>query len=511
MSRKNRGKNTAQFSNQNQGGFVPASQQQAVRRGRNTATNAAFEFSPAAAGPQESFSQYSRGAVDYSSRKRGLSRGKKTLLTVLIIILAAALITLGVFVYKEIQKSMINDDLHNLSQDELIAVDNELTGHTTFEEPFTMLLLGSDARTNDPFMGARTDTIILTRIDPTINQISMVSIPRDTMIEIDGQGTQKFNAAYTFGGPSGTIAAVKELCDVDIDHYAEINFEGLVGLIDSIGGIDVVVDEPVNDPDAGPDIIPAGEQHLSGSAALTFSRSRAYADGDFTRVSNQRKVIEAIVHRGLEAPASELYGLVQACTGFLTTDSGVDVDFIYSLADQIRHNNDYPLELRTATIPATTSTIGGVSYVVADTAGVAELMKLFLEGGDISQPIEASSIDSDLSAAGATAAPVSSLNYDYEEPIYYTPQQNYTYTPDPTPAPDPSYGGGTTGTTGTGSGGGTSTGGSTGGTSGTTSGGSDSGTTGGGSGVDAGGGTTDMGTTSVGAGAGGVGGTLNSF
>ena len=136
--------------------------------------------------------------------------------------------------------------------------------------------------------------------------------------------------------------------------------------------------------DAGAVVIPEGLQHLDGAAALTFSRSRAYADGDFTRVSNQRKVIEAIVHRGLEAPASELYGLVRASASFLTTDSGMDVDFIYSLADQIRHNNDYPVTLYTATIPASTGMENGVSYVFADRAGIADMMEVFLAGGDIS-------------------------------------------------------------------------------------------------------------------------------
>lgn len=369
----------------NSGAFVPASQGSSHGRHANSLS---FNEKPAAqmasASGVSSYEQYSRGAVDYSNRKRGMSRKAKVLITILIIALVAGLGTLGYFVYKEAKKAQINADLHNVSSGVMEAIDNELTGMTTFDEPFTVLLLGSDARADDPGMGARTDTIILCRIDPTQNIISMVSIPRDTKIQIDGVGTEKFNAAYTYGGASGTIAAVKKLCGVDIDHYAEINFEGLVSLVDAIGGVDVYVDEEVNDPDAGDVVIPAGEQHLDGAAALTFSRSRAYADGDFTRVSNQRKVIEAIVHKGLEAPASELYGLIQASTKFLTTDTAMDVDFIFSLADQIRHNNDYPVQLYSATIPASTAMIDGVSYVIADEAGIDDLMKVFLSGGDVS-------------------------------------------------------------------------------------------------------------------------------
>lgn len=474
------------------GGFVPASQQQGSRRNGPRTNSMDFNAAPAGAavgGFGDSVSQYSRNSVDYSDRRQGMAPGKKRALIAVIVLLVAALAVGGFFAFKEYQKALINQDLHSMSQSELEAVDNELTGSIHFDEPFTMLLLGSDARSDDPSMGARTDTIILTRIDPTTNNISMLSIPRDTMIEIPSVGTQKFNAAYTFGGPSGTIAAVKNLCGVDIDHYAEVNFEGLVGLIDAIGGIDVVVDETVDDPDAGDVVIPAGEQHLDGAAALTFSRSRAYADGDYTRVSNQRKVIEAIVHRGLNAPATELHGLIQASTEFLTTDSAMDVDFIYSLADQIRHNNDYPVTITSATLPSSTATIGGISYVIADQAGVQEIIRIFNEGGDISQPLDTSSIDSDRAAAsGNTGAGYidDSYNYHADEPVYYAPEPvtPTVVNPDPSPsttggsASDPDDGdvpvetpskpsGGGSGTTGGASSGGSA---ATGGNSGTAAG-----------------------------------------
>ena len=390
MARKNKNRGNDQ---QPVGGFVPATanSQPLHRNARHSIDLDAPEHEPSVSGmpgaqpTPASVSQYSRNTANYSNRRsRGMSRGAKVAITLVIIAIIAAGAALGFYFFRESQKEQVNEDLHNMQQEELEAVDNELTGMSKFDEPFTMLLLGSDARSDDPDMGARTDTIILVRVDPTKNIISMVSIPRDTQITLPGVGTTKFNAAYSYGGPSGTIAAVKELCGIDIDHYAEVNFEGLAGLVDAIGGIDVYVEETVDDPDAGAVVIPEGLQHLDGAAALTFSRSRAYADGDFTRVSNQRKVIEAIVHRGLEAPASELYGLVRASASFLTTDSGMDVDFIYSLADQIRHNNDYPVTLYTATIPASTGMENGVSYVFADRAGIADMMEVFLAGGDIS-------------------------------------------------------------------------------------------------------------------------------
>ena len=395
---KNKGSHAAGQGNPeglSSGGFVPATLESSKKT------------DPAAGQPivNGTYGQYTRGNQHYKTAGAAtLSSGKKkAIVAVVVVALVAAIGGLAFYLYKETQKQTVNADLHQLAASELKAVDEELTGHTQFDEPFTVLLLGSDARSDDPDMGARTDTIILVRVDPTVNKVSMVSIPRDTRIQIEGQGYQKFNAAYTYGGPSGTIAAVKELTGVDIDHYAEINFEGLVGLVDAIGGIDVVVDEEINDEDAGGHI-DAGEQHLDGEHALILARSRAYVDGDYTRQVNQRKVIMAIINKALTAPATELSGLIQASTKFLKTDSGIDFDFIYDLADQIRHNNDYEVTIYTATLPSSTAEIDGVSWVIADTDGVKEMMKLFEAGKDVSKGVSKTSIVEDVAAAKGTSA-----------------------------------------------------------------------------------------------------------
>lgn len=352
-----------------------------------------------ASGSAAGMAQYSRNSANYVGRTQNKGRGKGIAIALILVLAFVGVGGAAFYIYKETQKAIINDDLHKMSDAEMEAVDSELTGNMGFDEPFTILLLGSDARADDPDMGARTDTNIVVRVDTSTNTISMVSIPRDTMVYIDGVGAQKFNAAYTYGGASGTISAVKNLCGVEIDHFAAINFEGLVDLIDAIGGIDVHVDEEIDDWEAGDIVVPAGDVHLNGEGALILARSRAYADGDYTRQANQRKVIMAIVNKGLSAPATDLTGLIQASTKFLTTDSGITVDFIKSVAEQIRHNNDYPLTIYAATIPSTTAMIGDVSYVIADRAGTAEMMQLFSAGRDVSEPLETSSMAEDLAAA----------------------------------------------------------------------------------------------------------------
>ena len=361
-------------------GMNPVTPSQDYRRKAQQQQNASYV--PASYGAA---SQYSRNNVNYHTKSKGSSKGAKIVVAIIFIALIATVAGLGYYVFKQSQKDAVNADLHKLDDAEMEALESALSRSTKFDEPFTVLLLGSDARVDDESMGARTDTNIIVRVDPFTNTITMMSIPRDTAVDLPGVGMAKFNAAYYYGGPSGTIEAATNLTGIPIDHYAEVNFEGLVDLINAIGGIDVYVDERIDDPDAGDYVIEEGEQHLNGEQALVFARSRAYADGDYTRQRNQRKVIDAIIHKGLEAPATDLAGLIQASTKFLTTDSAMDFDFIFSLAELIRHNNDYPVTIYSANIPSYPDMIGDVSYVIAEDAGVAEMSRIFMEGGDISQ------------------------------------------------------------------------------------------------------------------------------
>ena len=108
---------------------------------------------------------------------------------------------------------------------------NQLVAPTKTDDPFYMLLLGVDQdeeRTEE--WGAdqsnyRTDSIILVRIDPPNKKVTLISIPRDTMVDMGEHGTQKINAAYSFGGASYMVEQVSKLAGVNISHYAELNFE----------------------------------------------------------------------------------------------------------------------------------------------------------------------------------------------------------------------------------------------------------------------------------------------
>ena len=198
---------------------------------------------------QSAASQYSRNNPQYSrNANRRMSRGKKVAIGVLAAVLVAVV---GCGTAFALYVNSINSELiGDMTSEEMQAIQDVLAPKKSFDEPFYMMLVGSDERAGSDEAGARSDTNIVVYVDPTRNQASIVSIPRDTMIDIDNVGISKFNAAYNYGGVSSTIREASQLLGVDISHYAEVNFENMVQLVDAVGGVDVEVTERIDDTDA---------------------------------------------------------------------------------------------------------------------------------------------------------------------------------------------------------------------------------------------------------------------
>ena len=342
---------------------------------------------PVGSAPADGAGAYSRGSSAYShaSAKKKSGRGKKIAIGVVAGVLVALI---GCGTALALYINGINSTLNtgNKTRDQLAAIDEQLVS-ADLNKPFYMMLIGSDIREGQSQAESRSDTNILVRVDGTKNQATMVSIPRDTAIDIDGHGVSKFNNAYTYDGAAGVIREASELCGVEIAHYAEVNFGNLVALVDAVGGVDVEVDELIDDPKADGSIddasiehiiIEPGLQHLDGEAALVFARSRAYADGDFTRTQNQRKLIQAIVDKVLAMPVNELPGVIEAAAACVTTD--LSVTDIINLAMQFQDEGG--MTIYSAMVPSVAQYVNGVSYVFTDTGQLAKMMQVVEEGGD---------------------------------------------------------------------------------------------------------------------------------
>ncbi|MEU5879313.1 LCP family protein [Spirillospora sp. NPDC047279] len=167
------------------------------------------------------------------------------------------------------------------------------------------LIVGSDSReglsgkqrkefATGKAAGRRTDSMMLLHYGE--GGTSLISLPRDSYLPIPGRSANKLNAAFAFGGPSLLVKTVERATDLRIDHYAEIGFGGFVGIVDSIGGVDICVKSRMKDPKAGIDLQP-GCQTLTGGEALGYVRTRATARADLDRVEHQRQFFGALMKK----------------------------------------------------------------------------------------------------------------------------------------------------------------------------------------------------------------------
>jgi LCP family protein required for cell wall assembly len=166
------------------------------------------------------------------------------------------------------------------------------------DAPVTILLLGRDTRDAETEQG-RADTIMLLHIDPAEKSAALLSIPRDTLVDIPGYGQDKINAAYTYGGEELMIKTVSIFLDAVINHYATIDFEGFVKLIDELGGVDVLIDRPLIDPKTNA-YIAAGNHHFTGEQALSYTRSRSTEFGDIGRIQRQQLIFKELIKQKLD-------------------------------------------------------------------------------------------------------------------------------------------------------------------------------------------------------------------
>ncbi len=168
----------------------------------------------------------------------------------------------------------------------------------------TYLLVGSDSRADltaeqrkdlgtGGDVGQRTDTIMLLHTGSGPNLL--MSIPRDSNVDIPGRGTNKINAAYAFGGPQLLIRTIEQNTGIRVDDYVEIGFGGFVGMVDALGGVEICPNNAMKDPLANLDI-KKGCQDADGKTALGYARSRHTSQklGDIKRAQHQREVVSAI-------------------------------------------------------------------------------------------------------------------------------------------------------------------------------------------------------------------------
>lgn len=250
----------------------------------------------------------------------------------------------------------------------------------------TIALLGSDTRIEDG--DGRSDAIIVLQLDPDMDRIQYVSVPRDTYTEIVGKGYKdKINHAMVYGADY-TVASLENLLKVKIDNYFTIDFHSFERIIDEIGGVDVVVEKGFSEQNkAGKQRavrINSGEQTLTGEQALAYARMRKQdAEGDLGRAKRQQQIIESTMNKLSETDTFLKLKLAKYILGEL--DSNFEISEIPSYIKYIKkYKNTEKIVLSGKGI-----NIGGVYYLELDDTILKEAQSV-LKGKPLEKEIEIS-------------------------------------------------------------------------------------------------------------------------
>lgn len=223
------------------------------------------------------------------SQKRKARKGR-IFVTILValLILVGVVAVIGYFQYQSSLKEAQNDSK---------LKEYKFNGVKADGDAINVLLIGSDSRGADQ---GRSDSLMIAHYNTKTNTPKLVSIMRDTYVDIPGHGKNKINAAYSYGGPELVRQTIKENFGVDVEYYVVANFEGFPKIVDTLApeGIKINAEK---DMSKNIDVsIKKGEQVMDGKTLLQYARFRKDAEGDFGRIRRQQQVLEALKEQALD-------------------------------------------------------------------------------------------------------------------------------------------------------------------------------------------------------------------
>jgi LCP family protein required for cell wall assembly len=252
--------------------------------------------------------------------------------------------------------------------------------------PLTILVAGVDRRTGltrrqqlqlhvGRVASSNSDTLMVVHVAADHRSVSVVSLPRDSWVDIPGHGMNKINAAFGLGGPKLMVRTVEQNTGLVINDYAEVNFLGFVKIVNALGGVNICLPTAVNDPYSGLDMS-AGKHHVNGIQALMFARDRhSFALSDFQRISDQQQLLSSLLHEAISSGTLtnpvRLSDFLHAALSAIRVDQNLNVT---SLADELR--TVPPNQVTFTTVPIKNmnyTTPTGESAVLWDSAAASTL------------------------------------------------------------------------------------------------------------------------------------------
>jgi LCP family protein required for cell wall assembly len=303
---------------------------------------------------------------------------------VLILAVLAVFGTVGFIYFIDSKIEKIPDEaLPSLQQE---ASDNGVSN---------ILIVGSDSReglddlTNfGDFGGSRTDVIMVAHLVPG-DGAQLLSLPRDLKMQIPGEGTNRINAAYVFGGPDLLVQTIQDNLGIPIHHYVEIDFAGFANVVDALGGITKTFDHPARDLKSGLKV-DAGTITMDGMTALSYARSRHYQElingewqtvdaSDIGRTHRQQEVLLLMFDKATsKSSAFNLPGFASTLAEQIKADEGFSVQVMVDLGRSALSLSSKAIETRT--LPVKNSLEGGVAYVIPIEPDATTVLDDFING-----------------------------------------------------------------------------------------------------------------------------------
>lgn len=324
---------------------------------------------------------------------RPRSRRRRALWVVALVCLAAVagVAATAATLYRHANESVTRLPVEQLTDPEASTDGSPSTDGAASSDARTFLIVGSDSRAGVDHEGVatgdvdgqRSDAILYVAFSEDREDLSVLSLPRDLHVERDGRARR---LGETFrDGPGELVATVQEDLGLPVHHYAEVGFDGFIDAVDTLGGVELCLEDDLVDADAGADL-EAGCHHRSPEDALAFVRSRQGDRADLARIERQqqfvRATLEELSDRRLLTDVPRLFDLVEDVAGNVTTDDRLELREMLVLADEVREivDDDVPM----ATLPARPEAVDGRELLVPYGPGARAMVEELRSGGTLS-------------------------------------------------------------------------------------------------------------------------------
>lgn len=311
-------------------------------------------------------------------RRWRLARRVATVLGVAVLVVGTGLGTTGLLLLRQAEASLTRVEVPELDE------------ATAPSDARHFLIVGSDSRdglsaeqranlTLGEFEGQRSDTVIYVSISEDRETVSLVSLPRDLLV-LDGDRQKKLTDTYG-GGPDRLVDVIQQNFGLPINHYAEVSLGGFIAAVETLGSVELCLDEPLVDRKSGADF-EEGCHDMSAEQALAYVRSRSGAFGDYERIARQQQFLRGMLREMTDAAiltdVPRLFRLVEDVAGNVTTDENLGVAEMRAVAQEMRQviADGVPM----STVPAFPRNIDGIEYMVAYRPGAEAMFERLREG-----------------------------------------------------------------------------------------------------------------------------------